>query len=615
MELEEETWKMPPLWAQNGELNHRDRRHLRRSYSLLVTSTSLLVLFLVIALVFTFIVVPTLHSFASSIFRPHIVKKSWDSLNLVLVLFAIVCGFLSKNNETQTQNQNLGRSFSNPSTPPPWYQYRYSDAERSLNRLRSFNSYPDLRQHVPADEHFRFYDDTRLYLRERKPRLDFEEDHDIIIENVAAAPSQSPPSTPPQHRSEAVRGNVEPMYQAEPVEKREVIAENSELPQSQSPPPPPSHSIPKAVRRNVKRCQAEIIEKHEEIAQNSEHPPSRPRWMPSPPPQPRSEAVRRNVKRTYQAEPMEKHETNYLVAENSEPPSQSPPVARTKAVRRNAKRTYQKKPIERQERNDSDVKISQPPSPPQPPPPPLAEGKTVHGKKKRGTATKEFLTSLRGKKKKQRQRSTENFDHILNSEPFPLASQPPTLPPSLPPSHSVFQNLFSSKKSKLKKRQFMSVATTRIQNKRDQSSSYSLEEDNVMIIGNESPSIPIPPPPPPFKLPAWRFQVQGDFVRVDSIGSSGRGSPDLDETSTQDGTSQCSSPFAPHGEDHAIVTAPSLFCPSPDVDTKAHNFIQSFRAGLRMARMNSMKEKQGGIGRSSLGPSPDSQTVIGTRPS
>ncbi|KAK7278928.1 hypothetical protein RJT34_23967 [Clitoria ternatea] len=98
--------------------------------------------------------------------------------------------------------------FSNPSTPPPWYQYRYSEAERSLNRLRSFNSYPDLRQLVPTDEHFRFHDDTRLFPREQKPRLDFEEDHDIGIENVAVAPSQSPPSTPPQHQSEVVRGNV-----------------------------------------------------------------------------------------------------------------------------------------------------------------------------------------------------------------------------------------------------------------------------------------------------------------------------------------------------------------------------------------------------------------------
>ncbi|KAK7295697.1 hypothetical protein RJT34_18608 [Clitoria ternatea] len=81
-------------------------------------------------------------------------------------------------------------------------------SERSLNRLRSFNSYPDLRQLVPTDEHFHFHNDTSLFPREQKPRLDFEEDHDIGIENVAVAPSQSPPPTPPEHQSEVVRGNV-----------------------------------------------------------------------------------------------------------------------------------------------------------------------------------------------------------------------------------------------------------------------------------------------------------------------------------------------------------------------------------------------------------------------
>ncbi|KAK7295726.1 hypothetical protein RJT34_18638 [Clitoria ternatea] len=74
--------------------------------------------------------------------------------------------------------------------------------------LRSFNSYPDLRQLVPTDEHFHFHNDTSLFPREQKPRLDFEEDHDIGIENVAVAPSQSPPPTPPEHQSEVVRGNV-----------------------------------------------------------------------------------------------------------------------------------------------------------------------------------------------------------------------------------------------------------------------------------------------------------------------------------------------------------------------------------------------------------------------
>ncbi|KAJ1401022.1 hypothetical protein SESBI_29032 [Sesbania bispinosa] len=310
MEPEEDTLTMPPFWVPNTN----PRRRLRRSYSLLLTSTSLFILLLITVLVFSLVVVPTLRSFASNIFRPQAVKHSWDYLNLLLVLFAVICGFLTKNDNNEAQTPRFDRhrrSFSNPETPPPWYDY----PNRSFNRLRSFGSHPDLRDHsswVAADERFRFYDDTHLLLCHRRREPDAEE-----------------------------------------VEKEQGI------------------------------------------------------------------------------ENMEK------------------------------------------------------------------------GKKKRGSATKEFLTSLTGKKKKQRQRSVENFESILKSEPFPLASQPPPPPP--PPPPSVFNNLFSSKKSKHKKRNFVAVATHK---------------------------------------------------------------------------------------------------PRPDVDTKAHNFIESFRAGLRMAKMNSMKEKQG-IGRSNLGPSPN----------
>jgi len=570
---------MPPFWAAE----HRDRRRLRRSYSLLRTSTSLLVLFLVLALVFSLIVVPTLHSFASNIFKPRTVKSSWDFLNLVLVLFAIVCGFLGRNTTPETLTPRSQRTFSNPSTPPPtWYQYDYSyghTPRRSFNRLRSFSSYPDLRQPIPADERFRFYDDTYL-LRHRHPRNDAEEEEkEIGIDNVVTAS--------PQQGTETVRRNVHRAYQVETVEKHETDDLDAKI--SQSPPAIRTQ----VVRRNVNRLhRSGVEEKHEtndsSVEDISLSPPS------SPPPATRTHGTRRNAKRSYQVETIEKLEIKNSDSQSSQPSPSShpPPRIRTKGVQRKSK----------QERDYSVVK-STPPPPPPPPPPPV-EAKTGQGKKKRGTATIEFLTSLRGKKKKPRQRSVENFDSILNSEA--LLPQPPAPPP---PPPKGFQNLFSLKKGKHKTTHNVAVATTRVSNKRESGSSSGLK-DKVMMAGNESPLNPIPPPPPlpPFKLPGWKFRVQGDYVRVDSIGSSRSGSPDLDEvsvdtpttTSTHDETSQVNSPFAKHGEDSANVSAPSLFCPSPDVDTKAHNFIESFRAGLRMAKMNSMNERQG-IGRSNLG--------------
>uniref|UniRef100_A0A2P2P4Q4 Uncharacterized protein n=1 Tax=Rhizophora mucronata TaxID=61149 RepID=A0A2P2P4Q4_RHIMU len=123
-------------------------------------------------------------------------------------------------------------------------------------------------------------------------------------------------------------------------------------------------------------------------------------------------------------------------------------------------------------------------------------------------------------------------------------------------------------------------------------------EENVNS-GNASPFIPIPPPPPlpPFRMQPWKFLLDGDYVRVASFNSSRSGSPDL-ESLEDPSDKESSSPMAAAvdgGGGSDIVTRP-LFCPSPDVNTKADNFIARFRAGLKMEKVNSVK------GRSNLGP-------------
>ncbi|XP_058748931.1 uncharacterized protein LOC131621891 [Vicia villosa] len=173
--MEEEEDISSPFWLQNSSTN---RRRLRRSYSIFVSSGTVVIILLVITLAFILVIVPTLHSFISHIFKPNSVKKSWDSLNLLLVLFAIFCGFLSKNNnnsesprsyEDQTfSNTNTRQEYEKPNSetetqPPPWYEY--SEDRTPYNRLRSFNSYPDLRQEswwVTGDGRWRFSDDTRV---------------------------------------------------------------------------------------------------------------------------------------------------------------------------------------------------------------------------------------------------------------------------------------------------------------------------------------------------------------------------------------------------------------------------------------------------------------------
>lgn len=540
--------------------------------------------------------VPTLRSFTSNIFKPQAVKHSWDFLNLILVLFAVVCGFLTKNDNNETQTPRFDqRTFSNPETPSLWYE----NSNRSFNRLRSFGSYPDLRQHsllVTGDERYRFYDDTRIHFRYKYPRFEDEELHRETVSSgeVYRSPMWQPENKPPSDsRIEDIGRNVERTHQVETNEKLEIndfVGESSE--------PPVPESLP-AVRKKKNR-----IGSKESLAVTSEDfsasPVLQPELIPQPPCSTDQSSESLRTARKKKSMIVSKENVVSVASEeflaspvllpevDPQPPSFTtpPPLTRAKAVRRNVKRTYQP------EQNDVVAENSQ-----LPPSPPLPADRKVHilVKKKRGNVTKEFLTSLRGKKKKQRQKSVENFETILNSQ-----SQPPPPPP--PPPPSVFHNLFSSNKSKHKKHYLVPMAPP----KRDHSQ-YRLKDNvNVMNSGNESPLIPIPPPPPPppFKLPAWKFRVQGDFVRVDSIGSSRSGSPDSDEIAESP-----ISPYAPNGEEFASETAnssgASLFCPSPDVDTKAHNFIQNFRAGLRMAKMNSMKEKHG-IGRSNLGPLPNS---------
>ncbi|XP_028807393.1 pollen-specific leucine-rich repeat extensin-like protein 1 [Neltuma alba] len=581
--MEDEEDMLPPFWlpSEGGR-----RRRLRRSSSLLFSSGALLTFIIVTACVIVFIVLPTLRSFTSHIFRPQLVKKSWDSLNLVLVLFAIVCGFLSRNsNETPRSYED--RSFSQaasardyvksiPETPPRrWYEYSESD-RTVFNRMRSFNSYPDLRQEslwVAGDERWRFYDDTSVggyrgsdlddhrQLRHRHVRPEVVNEEQDAIKNIAVdtfvVRAEEVPSAPP-------------------------------IPETRQPPPFP-HPSP-----------------------------------PSPPPVQRTEGVRRQAKRSYHAagrsEIIDKEEKDEFEVRMYQPPHSTvatpppPPAPPVKVVRKNSRRTYRSSrpaPMtEKEEISELEVRNFPPPPrrsiPPPPPPPPLplfymsSEKKTGQGKKKRGSATKEFLTSLRGKKKKQRQRSVENFESILNSQAPQLPPSTPPPPPPLPPPPSVFHNLFSPRKSRHQKVHSVSppqrapspppVLSTRVSKTQkppisNERQIFNSMEGNVLT-GNESPfnPIPPPPPPPPFKIPAWKFRVHGDFVRIDSVRSSRSNSPDIDE-----GVDSPASQEQP--------TTPPLFCPSPDVDTKADTFIARFKAGLKLEKMNSIK------GKSNLGPS------------
>ncbi|KAG7586833.1 hypothetical protein ISN45_Aa02g020910 [Arabidopsis thaliana x Arabidopsis arenosa] len=530
-----------PFWLQS----RRNNTYFRRTASLggRATTVATQIFFAgTAAIILVFFIIPPLFSSVSQVFRPHLVRKSWDYLNFVLVLFAVLCGFLSRNTNNDETNHNKeedisnkfsnspsGGRVSNSATPRYWIDDRGGGGGdqtvyKRFSRLRSVSSYPDLRlREYEADERWRFYDDTRV----SQCRY---EDVDPIYPNQSYRNWQEEVKPPPEDLDQTEDGGNEGGGKVHSggseTEKVEV----------------------------VETAEAEVVE---ELTV-----PSAPPYIPSPPPS---------------------------------PPRPPPP----KQAKRKTKRVYQDVPPKEEKKESGDFVATTPMTPI--PAPATVYQKSNKQEKKKGGATKDFLIALRRKKKKQRQQSIDGLDLLFGSDP-PLVYSPPPPPPPPPP---FFQGLFSSKKGKSKRtnsnpppppppppeRRYESRASMTKIRKAPVESWTSKPNPPAKVTqfvgtGSESPLMPIPPPPPPppFKMPAWKFVKRGDYVRMASDISISSDEPDdPDVAQSADGK----------------AAAGSMFCPSPDVDTKADDFIARFRAGLKLEKMNSVKR-----GRSNLGPEP-----------
>lgn len=73
-----------------------------------------------------------------------------------------------------------------------------------------------------------------------------------------------------------------------------------------------------------------------------------------------------------------------------------------------------------------------------------------------------------------------------------------------------------------------------------------------------------------------KFEARGDFVRI----RSGDSSPELEDVEVRESV------------DGVANLGGSVFCPSPDVNTKADNFIARLRDEWRLEKMNSITANQ-----------------------
>ncbi|KAG6397975.1 hypothetical protein SASPL_139425 [Salvia splendens] len=497
---------LTPFWVQSTT-NLRRSDRLRRGVAAVFFSSGLVVfLLLVTAAFFLAFVVPSTISLSANIFKPNSVKKSWDSLNIALVLVAVVFGFLSRNRneersplfdefqpspikENQSQNpihEEKSSLYDYHQEKSSLYEYHQEKSdlyeEKNLNLRRSSSSYPDLREFSSSSTNWSYGDHQRRFFD------DF---------NVDSSRSSDAAEI---HHHRRHRSLEQVDYLASPPRIKTVVVDTlvfkptaggKIFPAELAAPPPGEEEVAERVVGDGAAVREGRSSRRFYKDSNLMNPVSAPK-----PPLPSAE--------------------------------EAPPPEFQESEKRSRERAARKKEksSRRQPKRKRTITVTVGPLPPSPPP--------------------------------------ESPPHAAARDPSPTSHAPP--PPTHKPPKPLKMNNFDR-----------------------------LEEASNS--GGESPFRRSPPPPPPLpplllKTPAWRFVVQGDYVRVNSSNSSRSGSPDLDETDSD---------VTPSAEGGGGVAA--VFCPSPDVDTKAESFITNFRAKLKLEKIHSMKKRD--VGPSTLGPGPN----------
>ncbi|KAK9755980.1 hypothetical protein RND81_01G064500 [Saponaria officinalis] len=607
----------PPFWLQSTTTLRQVDRHRRRNRhatSLFLNTGVLVSLLLVTAFLFMIIVIPYILSIARQVFNPSLVKTSWSSLNIVLVLFAIVCGFLSRKEDDPVTPVNIPTrkdGFKPEHDSSPYYGYydrggynSFRGQENNVIKLRrSSSSYPDLRHEsswMVNENKLRFNDDTDVenYASLRSDSLvsesrsirksgdnDKDEDHSVL-KNIEvdtlmsnnnkqevldheskdnASPSSSSLSSPsPSVIDEAEDKPTPPSQDQEIVEEIfEGEIENFVVEDESS----STNNIESVDQSN------DVLSTPTQQQQSSFIPPPSPPMNILPPPSPSS----------------------YFWPSPSPPPPPPPPPPSRRGQSKPKKeinQTFETIGYGRYRWNNNSLstrqehksKIQPPPAPPAPPQrlkPVVASQyfeckRDTSVKKMKGVnVTKDFFTSFynqsKRKRKHHKRRSYENLEFIepppktsihrsMSTPEFPPPSPPPPPPPP-PPPHSVFHTIFS-KKPKTKKKIHSIPTTTR----------------------TTQPPPPPPPPPPPFKLKPWKFTIKGDYAKIESNNNSPRSGYSASEDES----------ISPNSaKTNQIPKSPLLFCQSPDVNMKADDFIAKFRAKLTLEKSDSINLKHG----------------------
>ncbi|CAJ2638099.1 unnamed protein product [Trifolium pratense] len=509
----------------------------------LISPPLLIILLPILILTLLFLTVPPLLSAVKT--------NNWNmnSLNILLVVFAILFGIFSRKNDddsSSSKQQIQNDAFRSVSVSDSQQWYGFSTDERkvfdeSSNRLqspvtgvnrlrRSSSSYPDLRQIETGDDgyKFRFFDDFEIEKQFRSPaRATFSvSDHRKRL---------------PEYRSR--QEELQEVHVKEiPVDTFEIRSSSPVKSRSPPSPPPP----PPVLSRRHSNHMHRSVESRSEITEVEDLEFTRLESRPHDPPPPLSPSPPRLSAKT-RSEKTERRKSNV---------KREIAMVWASVLSNQRKRKKKQRPKNDHNHRYDNVEeltnntMAAPMTPPPPPPPPPS---VFHSIFRKGLGKNKKIYSVPAPPPPPSRRSSR----LKNQIPPPPQTPPPALPrrrnntkPPLPNKSSNFNETLNS--------------------------------------GNQSPLIPVPPPLPPFKLPAMKFVVRGDFVKIQSNQSSRSTSPEREhiDVEVSEATAVTNTVMNHNGN-----VGESVFCPSPDVNAKAATFIARLRGEWKLQKLNSIKEK------------------------
>ncbi|WOL20416.1 formin-like protein 20 [Canna indica] len=528
---------------------------------------------LVLISIFILLFVPSFLSAPFRVFRPTVVKRGWDTLNFVLVLFAILCGVLGRWNAGDDVDKSPSALSSSSSSSNHWYN-NYSDSTATgMRRMRSSSSYPDLRQEAvlggaSVSEGWRFYDDIELYRRR------------------------------PESRSWERQSFGDSAAKTIPVDT--FVLRRSPSPRPREPLPTVTQRLPR--RRSMERLRDNVLDKDEILEPGTRQPPSPP-----------AEAQPRQ--RLRRGRSLEKLPEREVERDGN------------RGTRHRRRRSLED--ISNWEMEQDWIsglqkphrRSAAPPPPPPPPPPPLNNSKEKRSHKKRsGGGAKDIAAAIAlfyQKKKKGSKIKRTNSDVGQQFVEAAASTQSPPPPPPPPPPSSVFQSLFSIKKTKSRRIHSLSVAPppppppppSSLFSAQRRSKKQVYPPPTLYRSRKESPlpppppptihrsrkESPLPPPPAPRQSNLHKNKKSSNLSNYPLPPLSPLLPPPPPPVTESDPKTQFSGneEVESHSGERVTEEGMPAYCPSPDVNNKADLFIARFRAGLKLEKLNSVREKQG----------------------